>query len=133
MKKIQAFTLAEVLITLGIIGVVAAMTIPTLVTNADKKVTATKLKAFYSKINQAVKMSTAYNGEPDGWEYPKNSNNYSQNKQFVDTYFVPYMKLSSCRQVSLASMTGCIGCAMSDGSGVVFGALDGVDIYYITD
>ena len=51
MKKL-AFTLAEVLITLVIIGVVAAMTIPTLVTNADKKATATKLKVFYSKINQ---------------------------------------------------------------------------------
>lgn len=60
MKKL-AFTLAEVLITLGIIGVVAAMTIPTLVTNADKKATATKLKVFYSKINQAVKLSSAYN------------------------------------------------------------------------
>ncbi len=30
MKKILAFTLAEVLVTLGIIGVVSAMTIPTL-------------------------------------------------------------------------------------------------------
>lgn len=62
MKKL-AFTLAEVLITLGIIGVVAAMTIPTLVTNADKKATATKLKVFYSKINQAVKLSSAYNDD----------------------------------------------------------------------
>lgn len=132
MKKL-AFTLAEVLITLGIIGVVAAMTIPTLVTNADKKATATKLKAFYSKINQAVKLSSAYNDEPDGWEYPKSASNYSQHEKFVNTYFAPYMKLSSCRQVSLASMSGCIGCAMSDGSGIVFGAIDGVDIYYITD
>ena len=36
MKK-RAFTLAEVLITLGIIGVVAAMTIPTLISNYQKK------------------------------------------------------------------------------------------------
>ena len=38
-----AFTLAEVLITLGIIGVVAAMTIPTLMTNYQKKSTATQM------------------------------------------------------------------------------------------
>ena len=33
MKKIKAFTLAEVLVTLGIIGVVSAMTVPTLMQN----------------------------------------------------------------------------------------------------
>ena len=39
-----AFTLAEVLITLGIIGVVAAITLPTLVANYQKKVLTTRLK-----------------------------------------------------------------------------------------
>ena len=43
MKKI-GFTLAEVLITLAIIGVVAVMTIPTLIANYQKKATATKVK-----------------------------------------------------------------------------------------
>lgn len=42
------FTLAEVLITLGIIGVVAAMTIPTLMSTFAKQRTETQLKAFYS-------------------------------------------------------------------------------------
>ena len=41
--KNRAFTLAEVLITLGIIGVVAAMTIPTLITYTQKKETIAKL------------------------------------------------------------------------------------------
>lgn len=50
MKK-QAFTLAEVLMTLGIIGVVAAMTLPTLITDFQKRSTATMVKALYSKIN----------------------------------------------------------------------------------
>lgn len=49
MKKL-AFTLAEVLITLGIIGVVAAMTIPTLVTNADKKLPLQNSKFFIQKL-----------------------------------------------------------------------------------
>lgn len=43
MKK-YAFTLAEVLITLGIIGVVAAMTLPTVVNKYREKETVTKLK-----------------------------------------------------------------------------------------
>ena len=50
----KAFTLAEVLITLGIIGVVAAMTLPTLVGEYQKKQTATQLKKFYSIMQQAI-------------------------------------------------------------------------------
>ncbi len=41
--KIQAFTLAEVLITLGIIGIVAAMTIPNIINGYNKKVVETRL------------------------------------------------------------------------------------------
>ena len=43
-----AFTLAEVLVTLGIIGVVAAMTLPALVQNYKEKATVTQLKKVYS-------------------------------------------------------------------------------------
>ena len=50
MKKL-AFTLAEVLMTLGIIGVVAAMTLPTLITDFQKRSTVTMVKTLYSKIN----------------------------------------------------------------------------------
>ena len=53
MKK--GFTLAEVLITLGIIGVVAAMTIPTLVANYNAKAWATAAQVFESKLNDALK------------------------------------------------------------------------------
>lgn len=49
-----AFTLAEVLITLGIIGVVAAMTLPVLIENHQKKVVASKLAKFYSIMSQAA-------------------------------------------------------------------------------
>lgn len=66
--KKAAFTLAEVLITLGIIGVVAAMTIPTLVANYKKKVIETKLVNFYSVMNNAVKMSEVENGFIANWD-----------------------------------------------------------------
>ena len=52
MKK--AFTLAEVLITLGIVGVVAAMTLPSLITNYKVKVLKTQFKKADSVIQQAV-------------------------------------------------------------------------------
>ena len=50
-KGIKGFTLAEVLITLGIIGVVAALTMPALINKYQKKVLEVKLKKAYSVIN----------------------------------------------------------------------------------
>lgn len=51
----KAFTLAEVLITLGIIGVVAAITIPTIITKYKVKVLENQFKKADSIIQQAVK------------------------------------------------------------------------------
>ncbi len=58
----NAFTLAEVLITLAIIGVVAAITIPTLITNYQKKVYVAKLQKGISVLNQGVKLMMATEG-----------------------------------------------------------------------
>lgn len=54
--KENGFTLAEVLITLGIIGVVAAMTIPTLMTHLNHIKLQSQFKEGYSLLAQAVKM-----------------------------------------------------------------------------
>lgn len=58
------FTLAEVLITLGIIGVVAAMTLSALVNNAKNKELEAALKKNYSVIQQALQMYQAEHGVP---------------------------------------------------------------------
>ncbi len=63
MKK--AFTLAEVLITLGIIGVVAAMTMPTLIQNQQKRSLEVATQKFYSMMSQAVKQYMADYGVDD--------------------------------------------------------------------
>lgn len=55
-KRKSAFTLAEVLITLGIIGVVAAITIPVLMAKINEQVHKTQLKKTISTLNQALKM-----------------------------------------------------------------------------
>lgn len=87
-----AFTLAEVLITLGIIGVVAAMTIPTMITNYQKHVVETKLTKFNSTLNQALRMSSAENGDPDAWVTQNKNYTYNENVEFLHTYFFPYIK-----------------------------------------
>ncbi|MBQ8168496.1 type II secretion system protein [bacterium] len=53
MKK-RGFTLAELLITLGIIGVVSALTIPTLMGGHQKKVYVTQLQRVYNQISNAA-------------------------------------------------------------------------------
>jgi len=58
----KGFTLAEVLITLGIIGVVAAMTIPTLIENNQKTQYVTGLKKAYTNFNQVLVQYSADNG-----------------------------------------------------------------------
>ena len=94
--KNRAFTLAEVLITLGIIGVVAAMTIPTLITNYQKRQTALGVKKAYTELNQIVRMATADYGDPSGWDY------YGENElqQWVETYILPYTKATGAQLCS---------------------------------
>lgn len=48
------FTLAEVLVTLGIIGVVSAMTVPTLMQNYQRKTYVTQLHKVYNEMSQAL-------------------------------------------------------------------------------
>lgn len=60
----MAFTLSEVLITLGIIGVVASLTLPAIVSTTRNKELETGLKKGYSTLSQALKMYEQENGEP---------------------------------------------------------------------
>lgn len=57
-----AFTLAEVLITLGIIGVVSAMTLPDLIDDYREKQTVTQLKKVYSQLSQVYMLFMEENG-----------------------------------------------------------------------
>ena len=91
----HAFTLAEVLITLGIIGVVAAMTLPTLIQKHQKKVTVTKLKKAYTTLAQVIQKSYADNGSaldylPAGQEITADVT-----ENFFNTYYLPYFKSPS--------------------------------------
>lgn len=61
-KKIKAFTLAEVLITLGIIGVVAAMTLPSVINEHRNKQYVVAFKKLYSNFSNAIIMFKAEQG-----------------------------------------------------------------------
>ena len=62
MKKL-GFTLAEVLITLVIIGVIAAMTVPTLMSNTNSQEFRSALKKAVSGVNQALTLHYALTSE----------------------------------------------------------------------
>ena len=85
--------MAEVLITLGIIGVVAALTMPALIANHQKQQTIVKLKKVYSVISQAYEMSVNENGDSDYWNIGGSDNvNLDSVKKYVQTYWLPYFK-----------------------------------------
>ena len=67
-KNKKGFTLAEVLITLGIIGVVAALTIPTLIANHREKETVVRLKKAYSTLSNAYIGVLNDYGDPTTWD-----------------------------------------------------------------
>lgn len=89
-KKKLAFTLAEVLITLGIIGIVAAMTIPALINKKQKAEIETQLKENYSIIQQSLKMAENDDIAIDSYL----AENIESVKSWFYTNLAPYMKYS---------------------------------------
>ena len=100
-----AFTLAEVLITLGIIGVVAAMTLPALLQKQQEKKVVTQLKKFNSVMNSAYMMAKNEHGSLDNWGLTMSLTNAAEDDdailnsnssldKFIDT-ITPYLKVTS--------------------------------------
>ncbi len=92
MKK--AFTLAEVLITMTIIGVVAAITIPVLENHYTEQTTVTKVKKFNSTFSNAVRLAIAENGLVDLWDLEADSGNYdAASAEKFANYIKPYLNI----------------------------------------
>lgn len=101
MKNFKGFTLAEVLITLGIIGVVAAITMPVLIQNYQKQVTVTQIKKAYSEFAQALQKAEAEHGLMETWDFadftadddtPVNSAAVKRARYFGENYLFPHIK-----------------------------------------
>lgn len=86
------FTLAEVLITLGIIGVVAAITIPTLIHTYYEKQTVSRLLETTSILSQAIKTSEEEYGELGSWGTPSFTPEYGE---LVFNNLKPFMKVAN--------------------------------------
>jgi len=98
-EKRAAFTLAEVLITLAIIGVVAAMTIPTLISDYQEKVTVTKMKKMYSTLKNAYAL---YLVDHSPQKFPYTADGATQAFEI----FKPYLKIA--KDCGTASGDGCL-------------------------
>lgn len=93
MKK--GFTLAEVLITLGIIGIVAAMTLPALINKGREKEFSAKLKKSYTTLQQAYNLAVSKHGTPDNWDLIDTDS--SQGAQNLLNIMAPELKvLKNC-------------------------------------
>ncbi len=98
-KRKLAFTLSEVLITLGIIGVVAAMTMPSLIQNYRKQVLVTRAKWFYSFMSNAIQRSEIDNGPACDWV----GNDSEDNVEYFNKYIKNYIKYTDIKSCSIAT------------------------------
>lgn len=136
-KKL-GFTLAEVLITLAIIGVVAVLTIPTLIQSYKVKQASAQLKKFNSVMRQAVMLSEIENGSIFTWkrhgniEDENNEADYSANAleatEYFNTYLANYIKYASLETPGQSGNE--VYLKFLDGSGVKIHNGGCLDLYY---
>ena len=128
-QKRAAFTLAEVLITLGIIGIVAALTLPMLTAHYRKRVIETRLKKFYSTINQAIEFSETQNGPKEHWAHCINGygEKLSSCEEWYNIYLKNYLKTVDVKHFESTNMPATIA-YFADGSAVVI--KNGYDFYF---
>lgn len=92
----RGFTLAETLITLGIIGIVAALTMPALINKYKINVTAAKLNKFYNTISSAYLSAKQDNGDINTWNLIRHEESTDLNVDIL-YYLIPYLKvLKNC-------------------------------------
>lgn len=89
-KYKKAFTLAEVLITLGIIGVVAAITIPTLINRTHEKEYVSALKKSFSVLANAQSLAENEEGSVMSWSYTSDE---AQNAKIVFDNLKPHLSI----------------------------------------
>jgi len=91
--KNKAFTLAEVLITLAIIGVIAAITIPSIIANHQKRTLETQFAKAYRTLSTAVQMAVAEHGEFDSWDFKNDTYTSEEQNALAQKYFLPYLNV----------------------------------------
>ena len=119
MKKLLAFTLAETLIVIGIIGVVSALTLPNLNSSTGEKEKVAKVKKIYRDLNDAFGRAVAVYGPVDEW--PANSqkpdSNDSSDSTLLGQRLGEFMKVSkTCKYGNTTCFGNTITMGKSDGT-----------------
>ncbi|MBE7705959.1 MAG: type II secretion system protein [Cyanobacteria bacterium SIG30] len=91
-RSLKAFTLAEVLITLAIIGVVAALTIPSVITNYKNQEIATRLKKTFTTLANTTNLAIKDYGSIASWHLG-DTNSGAAAKDFNDKFLIPYLRV----------------------------------------
>lgn len=104
MKKILAFTLAETLIVMGIIGVISALTLPNLNQSTGDKEKVAKIKKIYQNLNDAYGRAVAVYGPYDEW-FVNDGNNDNIKIRRAGDRLTEFMKLSKNCKMTLGCFT----------------------------
>ena len=88
----KGFTLAEILITIVIIGVISALTIPLLIQKTKEKETIAALHKAYSGLQKALYSVQAKEGEMSVWEIPDAGQ--SERAEALAKYIIPKMNVT---------------------------------------
>lgn len=137
----KAFTMAEVLMVLAVIGVVAAMALPRLSDNVDEQALVAGVKKAYSDLQIAYDAMVTRYGEPDGWlnglESNKKASELLKNrlKESLDVELDCEDSDSNCMPTSITDayylkLKSGMGLAISADSDVDFTCSNFQDKYY---
>ena len=105
----DAFTLAEVLITLGVIGIVAAITISPLIANHKEKVLVTRVKKAYSEFQNSLELYAAQNNCND-ISYISDTNQTSE--ELTKKLFKQFNGAKYCRDANIFWKSKCTSSSM---------------------
>lgn len=144
----KGFTLAEVLVTLGIIGVVSAMTVPNLVRNYQNKALVNQLHKVYTEFSQAIELYMS-DQKVESMAETELYNNNDGLKSFINNYFKvvsdcgnnyissasgakcfssdPYYAIDDDSHAVLSGNLSCVGMAFTLASGAAICAETGED------
>lgn len=129
--QIRGFTLAEVLITLGIIGIVASMTLPGIVQDYRERETVTRVKKFYSVFSQAYTLAVLEHGTIDTWGLTDSSQtqdedgNNVHSEESVENYdkffqiMKPYLKNIEYKKINGNTNEKTRGYVLPDGNSII--------------
>ena len=117
MKKKFAFTLAELLVALVIVGVISVMVLPSILQKIERRKVETALPKFYTTMNTALRMSKANDGacnyagldiyhRPKEWG--KGALSYDNNLEVLNNCFLPNLKYSKVEPCDEGTGAACV-------------------------